>query len=61
MQSSQAAHKPHVSKSWQLTARKFINQGETEDKSPDITAGFSHSHRASEGKLMLFDDAVHQK
>lgn len=61
MKSSEATHKPNVSKSWQLTARKFITQGEREDKSPDITTAFSHFHRVSEGKLMLFDDAVHQK
>lgn len=58
MKSSEAAHKPNVSKSWQLTARKFITQGEREDKSPDMTTAFSHFYRVSEGKLMLFDDAV---
>lgn len=61
MKSSEATHKPNVSKCWRLTARKFITQGEREDKSPDITTAFSHFHRVSEGKLMLFDDAVHQK
>lgn len=60
MPSSEPAHKPHVSKSWQLAARKFITQKETENKSPDISTGFSHFHKASEGVLM-FDDAVHQE
>lgn len=60
MQSLESAHKPHVSKSWQLAARKFITQEGIEDNSPDITTRFSHFHRASEGKLMFYY-AVHQK